>query len=111
NPTKNIQQALAGCGSSAGELVHIDVRSPSISMFDDAAYTNHLNGKSDIIVCSKNYKGRDENPPGQRLWPSEILWQSWMMAAEAQRSRLSDLQAIIRFRVVNESTKSVIWHA
>jgi hypothetical protein len=64
-----------------------------------------------IIVCSENYKHRDENAPGERLWPSEILWQSWIMAVNAQRSRPSNLQAIVRFRVVNESTMSVIWHA
>jgi hypothetical protein len=34
-----------------------------------------------------------------------------MMAAQAQRSTPSNLQAIVWFVVVNESTKSVIWNA
>lgn len=59
----------------------------------------------------ENFKHRDENAPGQKLWPSEILWQSWMMVVRAQRSRPSNLQAIVRFFVVNESTNSVIWYA
>jgi hypothetical protein len=111
NATRDIQRALAGCGVSTSELVYVDVRSPGKSAYDDAAYTNHLDGKSGVIVCSENYKDRDDNAPGQKLWPSEILWQSWMMAVEAQRSRPSDLQVIVRFRVVNESTMSMIWHA
>lgn len=111
NVTKKIQKALAGCGISTSELVYVEVKSPGRSDRGDAAYTNQFDGRSGLIVCSENFKDRDENTPGQKLWPSEILWQSWMMVVRAQRSRPSNLQAIVRFCVVNESTKSVIWHA
>lgn len=68
---------------------------------DDAAYTNQLDGKSSIIICSENYKYRDDKAPSQKLWPAEILWQSWMMAVEAQRS-ISGREKI---------DMSMIWHA
>lgn len=111
NATKRIQKALAGCGLSTSKLTYVEVKSSGRSNFEDAAYTNYLDAKSGVIVCSENYKHRDKNAPGQQLWPSEILWQSWMMAVKEQRSRLSDLKAVVRFLVVNKSTKSVIWHA
>lgn len=110
NATRDIQRALAGCGLSTSELMYIDVRSPGKFKYDNAAYTNHLDGKSSVIICSKNYKNWDKNAPGQWLWPSKILWQSWMMAVEVQCSRPSNLQAVVQFQVVNELTMSMIWH-
>ena len=46
NTTKKIQ---AGCGVSTSELAYVDVRSLGKYAHDDAAYTNHLDGKSSVI--------------------------------------------------------------
>lgn len=70
-----------------------------------------MDGKEGIMVCSENFKNRDENTPENQLWPSEILWQSWTMMADAQGSQPSALKAIVRSTVVNESTQRVIWEA
>ena len=99
---------LAVYSVSTNELVFTEVRSLSISGREDAAYTNWLDGKSSIIVCSENFKDRDENPPSQQLWPSEILWQSWTIAVEAKHLEPSNLQVIVRSFVVNNPTKRVI---
>ena len=72
---------------------------------------NYVDCRNSIIVCSKNYKNQDENPIDDRLWPSEILWQSWAMEAQTQECSQSGLKAIVRFYVVNESTKTIIWKA
>jgi hypothetical protein len=63
NAAKSIQRALAGCGLSTSELVYVDVRSPGKCVHDDAAYTNYIDGKSGVIICSENYKDRDEECP------------------------------------------------
>jgi hypothetical protein len=71
-----IRRALARCGLSTSEMIYVDVRNIGKGGYDDAAYANHFDGRSGVVVCSENYKDRDENGPSQRLWPSEILWQS-----------------------------------
>ncbi|TAQ86128.1 hypothetical protein B7494_g5549 [Chlorociboria aeruginascens] len=111
NTKRNIQTALAQCGLSTSEMIYIDIRNIGKGEYDDAAYANHFDGKSGVVVCSENYKGRDENGPGQRLWPSEILWQSWLVAVKKQKSKPSDLHVVVRFRVVNETTMRLIWES
>lgn len=37
------------CGVSTSELAYVDVRSLGKYAHDDAAYTNHLDGKSSVI--------------------------------------------------------------
>jgi hypothetical protein len=108
NVSEKIQTALAACGLSTSNMVYIDVTS---SAEGEVAYSNHIDGKSGILVCSENIKERDENPQDKKLWPSEILWQSWIMVAKGKGSRASDLKAIVRFFVVNEATQNVIWQA
>jgi len=111
NTASTVSEALAGCGIGTSNLRYVEVRSAGTSRFDDAAYLNYADGRSGVIVCSENYKHRDENPPNERLWASEVLWQSWVKVVNVQRTRPSDLQAIVRFRVVNRSTMQVIWRA
>ena len=96
NAARNIQGMLTGFGMSTSELVYVDVRSPGKSDHGDAASTNHVDGKSGLIICSEKFKIQETNPPGKRLWPSEIIKQSWIMAVEAKGSKPFDLQVIIR---------------
>ena len=70
-----------------------------------------MDGRTGVLVCNENYKDRDENPDEQKLYPSEILWQSWTMAAIDQGSLASDLRAIVRLRIVNDEAKRIIWYA
>lgn len=43
---RNMQGMLTGCGMSTSELVYVDVRSLGKSDHGDAAYSNHVDGKS-----------------------------------------------------------------
>ncbi len=110
NVGEKITDALAACGISTSNLDYVEVRS-FIAKDKGAAYCNHLDGGNGVLVCSENIKSRDENALDEKLWPSEILWQSWIMVANARGSQPSDLHVIVRFMIVNESTKRVIWKA
>lgn len=49
--------------------------------------------------------------PERKLFPSEVLWQSWVFEAKGRGSRSSGLKAIVRFCIINEGTQSVIWES
>jgi hypothetical protein len=100
---------LAQHGFSVSGLVYIDVSSPYNP--DDTAYSNYIDGRSGVLICSENYKQKDRNPDGEKLYPSDILWQSWKSEAVRQRSRSSHLQVVVRLVVMNEETQRVIWQA
>ena len=108
NVVNHIRTALATIGLTINNLRYVEVKSPGK---DEVAYTNYFDAENGIIICNENYKARDKNPPGNRLWPSEILWQSWTMEAKTMQCSPSDLKAIVRLQIVNETTKHIIWHA
>jgi hypothetical protein len=77
----------------------------------DAAYTNWFNAR-ERCLNSSNFKSTDLNPRSQRLWPFEIVWQSWLLAG----NRLpffnpSSLRIIERTAVINLSARRAIWYA
>jgi hypothetical protein len=111
NAARAIQVTLEACEISTSDWVYVEVKSFIAKKRESAPYCNHVDGGNGVLVCSENIKSRDENAPDDKLWPSEILWQSWVMAAKAQGSQPSDLHAIVRSMIVNESTKRVIWRA
>lgn len=74
-------------------------------------FTNRFSGKTGAILAQENVKTRDENPPGERLWPSEIIWQSYLLVAAMEGSKPSKLSLIVRYNVENSSTLTAIWHA
>lgn len=73
-------------------------------------YLNQVDG-SGVLVCYENRKPDDSNGLDARLWPSDILWESWAMVFRAQGSKPSNLRAIVRSTIVNESTQIVLWKA
>lgn len=111
NVEDSIRDALVGTNLSIGRLRYVEVSSQHRAKNVDVAYTNYIDGDNGIIVCSENYKDRDSNPDGHRLWPSEILWQIWAMESQTQRFSQSALNAILRLCVVNHATKKIIWQA
>ncbi|KAK2798739.1 hypothetical protein FQN50_008720 [Emmonsiellopsis sp. PD_5] len=108
NTQVTIQTALASCGRSISDLVFVEAHSP---VPRDAAYNNYIDGKNGVIICNENYKSRDQNPAGKKLWPSEVLWQSWKMVAKRQQANPSNLRVIVRYVIVEECTQRVIWQA
>lgn len=112
NAPNPIATALIACGGlSTSNLVYVDVRSPHKSVHDDAAYCNHMDSTSGVMICNENFKNRDENATEKQLWPSEILWQSWTTVARTQGSRPGDLKVIVRSWIINKPTQRVIWQA
>ncbi|KAI9849461.1 MAG: hypothetical protein M1837_004081 [Sclerophora amabilis] len=63
-------------------FIYVDVRSQRMKRAEDAIYSNQVNGRDGAILNNENFKDRDMNPEGQRLWPTEIIWQSFLLAAE-----------------------------
>lgn len=65
------------------------------------------------IVAGENYKHRDENPEDQRIFPSEALWQSFLLARGQRPSFRKPMRlcAVVRSNVVNASSRTAIWHA
>ena len=111
NAPESIATALIACGGfSTSQLVYVDVASRHKSV-RDTAYCNHMDTTSGVMICSENIKIRDKNAPEKKLWPSEILWQSWTTVARTQGSRPGDLKVIVRSWIVNEETQRVIQQA
>ena len=87
----------------------VDVLSKGSSKNSDAIYSNWFNGKDGVIVCHENDKSRDSDPPS--LWPSEAIWQSFVMAADKEQTSPSELRYVFRHNVKNHCTRMVIWQA
>lgn len=54
----------------------------------DAIYSKWFNGKDGVIVHPENRR-RDNDPPDS--WPSDVIWRSFLMAAEKEQSSHSHL--------------------
>jgi hypothetical protein len=104
----DLETILSVWGVCYNGYTFVDVRSQGTTNFDDAVYSNRFNPRHGIILAIENDKSRDTNPPEQRLWPSEALWQSYRLVAENERILLSNLRIIGRHCVVNRSTKNAI---
>ena len=90
-------------------FIFVDVLSKGSSGGSDAIYSNWFYGKDGVIVCHENDKRRDSDPPS--LWPSEVIWQSFVMVTEKEQTSPSDLRCVIRHSVKNYRTRMVTWQA
>lgn len=64
-----------------------------------------------MIVAAENFKELDKNVSEKTLFPSEVLWQSYLIATEATGASPANQKLVIRYCVVNGSTLSIIRHA
>lgn len=79
---------------------------------DDAAYVNWFNVREKCLLNYSNFKACDLNQPAQQLWPSEVVWQSWVLAGDRLPSfDPSSLRIIARSAVINLSARRAIWYA
>ena len=84
----------------------------SSSPIDDPAYNNWYNARQNCILHYSNYKRQDTNPANQRLFPSEVIWQSWLLVGQRfPNIKPSSLRMIARCCVVNLSARRAIWYA
>jgi hypothetical protein len=69
-------------------------------------------GRLECFLNYSNFKAYDLNPRSQRLWPSEAVWQSWILAGDRLPSfDPSSLRIIARTVVINLSARRAIWYA
>ena len=79
-------------------FIYIEIESKGA---DDVTYSNRLNAKDGVILSYENIKEQDKNPKGYRLWPSEAIQHSFLLAAEEEDVDPSSLQLIFRYCLVN----------
>ena len=63
---------------------------------------------SSLFPINMNDERTDLSPDDERLFPSDIIWQSWCRVAHRQSIPVSNLRVIVRFVVVNKAFKRVI---
>ena len=92
------------------EFRYVDVENRGA---DDTAYSNRFHPEQGVMVCMENIKSPDKNQPERRLWPSEIIWQSFLHAAahEGEGALPSGLRLIFRHCVINEQILMTILQA
>ena len=97
---KDIKDHFQASGIDLDCFMFVDVRNKGSGKDSDAIYSNWFNGKDGVIVFHENYRGRDSDPPS--LWPSEAIWQSFVMVADKEQTSPSDLRYGMRHSVKNE---------
>ena len=76
-------------------------------MYNDNTYSHRVSGRSGTPIFYENNKSRDDHAEGMRLWPSEIGWQSLLMAAMKDNLPSTKLHAIVQHSVVEKQTRMV----
>ncbi|KAF2185721.1 hypothetical protein K469DRAFT_664674 [Zopfia rhizophila CBS 207.26] len=97
NTENKVQDMVHQCGLLISQLIYVDVRSAGTSRWDDAVYSNYIDTRHGLI--------------DRRLWPSEVLWQSWRRINTEANASASDLLGVVRFKIVNEATMNAVWVA
>ena len=109
NAEENIQHTLASTGISVSNLQFVKVYSKTKkSKETDPAYMNYFDGRNGVIAVAANFKDWDTTAVDQRLWPSEVMWYSWVRVARQQGADVSGFRAFARYFVINKSTQRVI---
>ena len=73
-----------------------------------ALVTHEIGQERYMVIANMNDKREDKCPDDERLYPSEIIWQSWCRVAGRKSIPVSNLRVIVRLVVVNEASKRVI---
>lgn len=92
-------------------FLYVDVQNKGDQDWTIAFYSNHSHGSDGVIVATENFKERDKNVSGKASFPSEVLWQSYLIATEDTRASPANLKLIIRHFIVNEATLPIIRQA
>lgn len=91
--------------------MYVDVQNKGDKAWSRDFYSNHSHGNDGVIVAAENFKELDKNVSGKTLFPSEVLWQSYLIATEETGASPAKLKLVIRYCVVNEATLSIIRQA
>lgn len=61
-----------------------------------------------MVIAKLNDKDKDKAAPEDKIFPSEILWRSWVKVAKKNSVPLSKLRVITRYFIIIEASKAVI---
>lgn len=112
NAEENVQRTLASTKISVSNLQFVEVYSKKKkSRVADPACMNYFDGRNGVIAAAANVRDWDTTAADQRIWPSEVMWYSWVRVARQQGADVSGLRAFVGYFVINESTRRVICEA
>ena len=77
-------------------------------MYSDTACSHRVSDRGGTLICYKNNKSWDDHAEVMRFWPSEIGWQSFLMAAAKDNVPPTKLRAIVQHFVVEKETRMKI---
>ena len=102
-----VESALARFGIG---LSHVEYAAavPRVMAESNLIYLNWFDAGNGVVIANMNNKTNDDSPADERLFPSEILWQSWCRVSSRLSIPVSNLRVIVRLFVVNEESKRVI---
>ncbi len=58
----------------------------------DQIYLNWFDPRNGVVIANMNDKRNDMSPDDERLFPSEIIWQSWCRVPHRQPIPVSNLR-------------------
>ena len=107
----SLHKTLLDSNCNTKGFVYVDVQNKCDKAWSRAFYSNHFHGNDGVIVAAENFKELDKNVSGKTLFPSEVLWQSYLIATEETGASPAKLKLVIRYCVVKEATLSIIRQA
>jgi hypothetical protein len=95
-------------GSDNFEFIEVSSFGPET----EPAYINWFNVREKCLLNWDNWKDKDLNADDAKLFPSEIIWQSYILAGDKiPHFDPSSLRLIVRKSVVNLSARRATWYA
>ena len=92
-----------------GQFTWVDVTSPGKGQH--TIYSNKGDAWHGAIVHTENKKDRDSNAEEDRIFCSEVVWQTYLVSCSKFKIMPGLLRVLVQHFIINEETKMVIWHA
>ncbi len=81
-PCLSLHKTLLDSNCGTKDFFYVDVQNKDDKDWSQTFYSNYSHGKDGVIVAAENFKELDKNVLGRTLFPSEVLWQSYLLATE-----------------------------
>ena len=103
-----ILEELKSMNVNPASMLWVDITSKK--KHSDTAYSHRANGRDGFLMIWENKKSNDVNELGKRLFPSEIGWQTFLMAAkeDGQKEGSTNIRVILNYFIVNEEVLQAI---
>ena len=104
---RHVPQEMTDALAQFGIVEYVEAV-PVVMKGADPIYLNWFDARNGVVIANMNDKPKDKAPDDERLFPSEIIWQSWCRVAHRQSIPVSNLRVIVRLVVVNDASRRVI---